>query len=175
MYQISLFTFCAIGYQSVQFVWRSFVYASGNRYIASRECSTPPHLGSVYIVILRQTVSFYHNSLCHCFRDFLFLFFFSLLVPGVSGDKRGECERRARNESKMPTEIFRKKKITLHVMSISSFFSCPRLNNEGPNDYIRVVFLCFPLANRRITISNLTVIGNNAPKMAAKGVDSYQE
>ena len=42
--------FCAIGYQSAQFVRSALHYASGNRYIPLPECSTPVS-GSVYIYI----------------------------------------------------------------------------------------------------------------------------
>ena len=56
-----LFTFLyPIGYQSAQFFRRALRYASGDRKFLHQ--SGQPPWGSVYIVILRQTVSFYQNS-----------------------------------------------------------------------------------------------------------------
>ena len=58
---IRLFTFLyPIGYQSAQFFRRALHYASsGRRFL--RQSAQPPW-GSIYIVIHRQTVSFYQNS-----------------------------------------------------------------------------------------------------------------
>ena len=49
-----------IGYQSVQFFRRALHYASGGRKFLQQ--SAQPPWGSGYIVIYRQTVSFYQNS-----------------------------------------------------------------------------------------------------------------